>query len=108
MINTKEYAVPGSPVSWSALDKDEPTTWTDNFVGQADSYIKDFKAGFFQGWSAANTLYHTEFGINDINVADAKYPSLEPAIFEQYKSTLETVSLLIPMLYLTSVARDFF
>lgn len=91
IIKTKEYAIPGSPVTWSVLDPKDPSSHGNSFEIQVNTYLGDFKNNLFPGWSAANTLYHTEFGINDINTAGSDYASLEAQIFEKYSSLFDTV-----------------
>ena len=81
VIKTKNYAVGGSSVS-------------PQFAGQVASYTEDSEAGLFPGLSATNSLYHAEFGINDITSEGSNYASLEPAIFVKYTNLLETVRLL--------------
>ena len=78
VIKTKNYAIPGSSVS-------------PQFANQVASYASDFKAGSFPGLTATNSLYHAEFGINDITGEGSNYAALEPAIFVKYTNLLETV-----------------
>lgn len=78
VIKTKNYAVPGSSVS-------------SDFANQIDGYMKNFTVGLFPGLSARNSLYHAEFGINDITSEGSHYATLEPAIFVKYTNLLETV-----------------
>ena len=95
MIETKSYAIPGSPVSWNVLlSGTVPKDKTNSFLFQIDSYLADVKRGDVSGLSTNNALYHIEFGINDINTADTNYTSLESAIFGKYQSGIETVNFL--------------
>ena len=90
-ILTKSYAIPGSPVSWSVLDNGNvPKDQTNSFVLQTQSFLAD-KKGKLSDLSAKSTLYHMEFGINDINTAGAKYTSFEASIFEKYQAQFDTV-----------------
>lgn len=78
MIKTTNYAIPGSSVS-------------PQFADQVDSYTEDSKAGKFAGLTAANSLYHAEFGINDITSEGSNYATLQPAEFVKYTNLLEKV-----------------
>lgn len=53
--------------------------------------MEDFTAGLFPGLTATNSLYHTEFGINDITGEGSNYAALEPAIIVKYTNLLESV-----------------
>ena len=68
-----------------------PKAHTNSFLFQIASYLADVKKGDLSGLSAKNALYHIEFGINDINIADMKYATLESTIFGKYQDCIETV-----------------
>ncbi len=76
-------------------DGNIPKDQTNSFVFQVDTYVADVKKGLFPNLSAKDSLYHMEFGINDINTAGAKYSSLESSIFDKYQSTFERVCYLV-------------
>ena len=96
VITPKSYAIPGSPVSWYVLNGDktpDPKTQGNSFVFQVETYVDDIKKGDVlpSDMSGANTLFHMEFGINDINQAGSNYSRFEGEIFEEYRKNIETV-----------------
>ena len=87
LIYTKSYAVPGSPVSYYALHEPKRTT----LLTEVDQYLADIKKGDLKDLSPNDTLYTSEFGINDINYSGKNYAKDEPTIFQKYQSAFDKV-----------------
>lgn len=90
VIHTQQQAVSGSPVAWSVIGGHEGK-YTNDFVNQVDGYVAAFTEAEPPGWSAANSIYHADFGINDIYNSWQRSSKINPLIFHQYQEGFDKV-----------------
>jgi len=61
------------------------------FSQQVKAFTKETKEAAFQKVDSAQSLFHAEFGINDINTAGDNYTKEKASIFTAYHDSIDKV-----------------
>jgi len=86
-------AIAGMPIAEVGLNTphDDPENRFGFFYTAEDFATKWPAENKPAGWSPENSLYHVEFGINDINNSDENYHKWADEMFAKYLDGMETV-----------------